>query len=313
MEFIGPALFILIPVFGIALIALVAVAISSEARHGGKGEMVRSAYFYGMSLMSLAIVIGATVYLANEGLSAWVFTRAQQPTILRQGPPPSLYFSDLRKEVPVGPTTYSCTDQCDLPEDAKTQVTAWQTQYAEWSSAVANNSRQRRNIVNALSFLIVAVPVFFLHYRIVRRDRDSEDKRTIRSTYFYGLSLISLLMVIASVGFLVNLGLNEWISPGENPNRNYYPTPIQVTAEETSGVTSVANCQDKCDLSTEVVAAAAQWPKDYQAYQQASQNGVSSKHQTAAAMLSLLLVAAPVFWYHFTGIRKKKESVTPLT
>jgi len=263
--------------------------------------------------MSLAILIGASAWLVNEGLSSWVFTRAEQPSIVRQGPPPSPYFAPAAKDVSVsGVTTYECTDGCDLPDGADAQIAAWQTQYTDWQSSVDNNSRQRRNIVNALSFLLVALPVFILHFRIVRRDHNSEEKRTIRSTYFYGLSLISLLMAVASIGFLVNLGLNEWISPGEeNPNGRYYPVPAEVAVMEKSAITSILNCKDKCDIDPAAVELANQWEDDYQAYQEKSiDNGVSTKHQTAAGMLAILLIASPVFWYHFTSIRGKK-SPTP--
>ncbi len=107
----------------------------------------------------------------------------------------------------------------------------------------------------------------------------------LKKAYLYIVSLISLIiLIIAAVG-LLNMALKTWIFTKADLNI-YYPTCPQVMPADKGNI-SVPACDE------------AQQQK-IQADQSASQ-----KQRDAAQYLAMLIVGAPVFWYHWKLARRE--------
>lgn len=314
------------PLGTLAIIAFAIAAIMEGKNTMKRGSVIRSLYFYLASLITLAIVVGSVIFLMNLGLKVWVFTEANTNANY-YGPPPSLTIdtpavSDTEKPVAITPTTLQCADSCILTETQKSNISSWKSSYTNWKEAAKNpNGRNARDAVAALSFLIIAAPFFFIHYRIVQRDAkqvEDSDKLVIRPVYFYFVSLGSLLMIVIAGGFLINLVLKTWVFPSagqaDQAASKVYSTP-EAAGVEKSPVLSVADCGEKCGLDAETVTLAKEWSADYDTWQ--SENGTTNTNtqRQAASAIPFVAVGIPLLWYHWTVVRKeaKEKKGTPMS
>lgn len=107
----------------------------------------------------------------------------------------------------------------------------------------------------------------------------------IKTIYLYMVSLISLvIMVIASI-MLINLAIKTWIFP--KADNNYYAATcpvISVSSPTEERLSQPKECTDE------------QYTKDQRTAQ---------KQQDAAQALAMIIVAAPVFFYHWKLTRKE--------
>ncbi len=318
----------LIPFGGLAIVIFAIAAILEGKTHMSKGSIVRSLYFYLMSIVTLAIVAGSLIFLVNLGLKSWVFTKADQLSS-RLGPPPVLYLDSTtpseatKAAAPAAPgaTVLTCKDACQLTDAQKSNIDSWKASYASWQEASAHPESQRtRDAVAALSFLIVALPFFIIHFRIVQKDAKQsvdEEHGVIRPTYFYFISLASLLMVVIAGGFLINIALKTWVFPSaqqaDKLASNIYP--VQQVSSERDSVKSISACGEKCGIDKETVALANSWITDYDAWQKEVSTPQNSTQRQAASSIPFVLVGIPLFWYHWSIVRKqskdKKDLNTP--
>lgn len=321
----------LIPFGMLALLAFAIAAIIEGKNMTKKGSVIRSLYFYLASMVTLAIVVGSVIFLINLGLKVWVFTDANTNANY-YGPPPSLWLdsgsaADTAKVEAGSPIVLECADACELTATQKESIESWKSSYASWQESAKNvNGRNARDAVAALSFLIVALPFFVIHYRIVQRDHrqaaeEDKDKLVIRPTYFYFVSLGSLLMIVIAGGFLINLVLKTWVFPaaGEADNQasRMYATQETLVSEK-SAVISLTECGEQCGLDAETVALASQWAIDYDAWQTESNAESNNTHRQASSAIPFILVGIPLLWYHWSAVRreakdKKSETSVPPT
>lgn len=305
------------------MLALVIFSIAAVVE--GKNSMkktfvIRSLYFYIASLITLAIVSGSLIYLVNMGLKSWVFTKADTNVATRLGPPPTLVLdpngvTSADKAVPVAiGGTLECTGTCTLTDVQKSSISSWKTNYQNWIDANGNPGSQRsRDAVAALSFLIVAAPFYFIHFRTVQRDaKKSEegDKNVLRPIYFYFVSLASLIMMVVAGGFLINLTLKTWVFPSagrvDTAAEKVYSAPSMIGIEN-GGVTSVVTCGEKCGVDAETVTLAKRWQDDYSAWQKQTSGTSNSTQRQAATSIPFVLIGIPLFWYHWTVVRREAK------
>jgi len=309
---VGVIVGFLIPFTFIAIILFVIAATMEGKTTPKKGLVIRSVYFYLASLVTLGIVVGSVIFLFNLGLKAWVFTEAE-PLNYRLGTPSSLYLGANTSPEASQQNILSCEDNCELSSSQKNSIEAWEEDYTEWQAAKNNpNSGLARDAVNAFSFLIVALPLFIIHYRIVQRDNkksDSEGKSVIRPSYFYFVSLGSLIMMVIAGGVLVNLTLKTWVFPsaGEVDKSNRYAEPAEMRLAEESSVQSIVDCGQACGLDEKTVTLADQWLVDYDAWQDASSKSYDNVHRQASSTIPYIIVGLPLFWYHWRTVRKESK------
>lgn len=317
----------LIP-FGVIAVIIFAIAAVVEGKNNmKKGLVIRSLYFYLASLITLGIVVGSLIFLINLGLKASVFPKADYSSASYLGSPPGLYLEQPVAQGEAKPIQLSegltCDDKCTLTDVQKSSIDSWKTNYKSWQESKTNpGSRRMRDMVAALSFLIVALPFFIIHFRIVQKDAklsgDSE-RSVIRPTYFYFVALGSLIMMVVAGGFLINIALKTWVFPqaGKVDEATSKVVPSEITpSPEKSGVQSLITCGEKCGLDKDTIDLAKQWVIDYDAWQTEISRPVNNTQRSAAASIPYVVLGIPLFWYHWSVARKeskerKEQAATP--
>lgn len=308
----------LIPLAGVVIIIFALAAIMEGKNNMKKGAVIRSLYFYLASLITLGIVVGSLIFLINLGLKTWVFPKADYGFSSYLGSPPGLYLEQPVAQGEAKPIQLSegltCDDKCTLTEVQKSSIDSWKTNYKSWQESKTNpGSRRMRDMVAALSFLIVALPFFIIHFRIVQKDAkqsgDSE-RSVIRPTYFYFVALGSLVMMVIAGGFLINIALKTWVFPqaGQVDEAASKAVPIEITpSPEKAGVQSIITCGEKCGLDKETIDLAKQWATDYDSWQKEVSRPASNTQRSAAASIPYVVLGIPLFWYHWSVTRKESK------
>ena len=113
--------------------------------------MLKKVYLYLVSLIALAMLIVACVSLINLGLKAWVFKQADNTS----------YDYSCPMVPAAQPVSGSSSDSasCD---------TAAQQQQAHAQLISSRETETSRDI----ALIIVGLPVFFYHWRLVRKETD---------------------------------------------------------------------------------------------------------------------------------------------
>lgn len=108
----------------------------------------------------------------------------------------------------------------------------------------------------------------------------------IKKVYLYLVSLISLVMVIFAATMLINMGLKAWVFKAAD---NYPTYPVTCIQSPDSGTgTKTQTCPDQ---------------QQQDEYQRAANK--SNKERQAAQSIALLIVALPVFVYHWKLARRE--------
>lgn len=162
--FLGPILFFFIIIIAIFIIA----SLNIKEENMTQKNSIKTIYLYVVSLIGLMMIVIPTVYLINLALRSWVFTKADEAVEVWQQPP-SPYFTGEAQ----GQALVDCSDKCSLTENDKTNLRNWLADYQAWKEKSQDKSAKRqRDAVTALSFLIVGVPLFGYHWRLVRKERE---------------------------------------------------------------------------------------------------------------------------------------------
>ncbi|MBU2235912.1 hypothetical protein KKA01_02525 [Patescibacteria group bacterium] len=276
-----------------------------------KSQIIRNIYFYLASFITLVIVVGSLIALINLGLKTWVLTDANNDPY-STGPPPSLYF-DQESSIPEkSASKIDCDEECQLGEDEKAVITGWEESYAAWQESNNNpNILNSQSAVAAFSFLIIALPIFLIHFRIVQKDAKKAGGHTvIRPIYFYLVSLGALLMFVIAGGIMINLVLKTWVFPSASEAdrlNQKISSPDIYMIMETNAVQSIVDCAEKCQLETATVTAAENWLTDYQNWEEVSQGPYNNTQGEAAGNLPFIMLGIPLFWYHWRTVRKEQE------
>ena len=115
----------------------------------------------------------------------------------------------------------------------------------------------------------------------------------IKTVYLYLVSLISLVILVIAGIMLINLGLKTWVFTKADDNIYYY--------QEVSPCTSImqeAGSEPHVDPACEPGYAEKQ-------KQEELDRRKDQKQSDAAQALAMIIVAAPVFFYHWKLTRKE--------
>src|ERR1700687_5837614 len=116
----------------------------------------------------------------------------------------------------------------------------------------------------------------------------------IKKVYLYAVSLISLIILVIAAIMLINLGLKTWIFTKADQDI-YYPQPMCAAASPPaikSGTTDSMIYPSPCNVNN-----------DYKKQQLDARN--AQKQRDAAQALAMIIVATPVFLYHWKLARKE--------
>lgn len=134
-----------------------------------KRNTIRQIYLYAVSLVSLFLLIFAASQLVNLGLKTWVLTKADTSYNQKCDESGNVYYgarpmpvSSIEK--PTAPTTVQPTAEEKAAAKAE----------CERNLADQRSAAQQNQLVSALSMLIVALPIFAFHFRLVQKERRDE-------------------------------------------------------------------------------------------------------------------------------------------
>lgn len=122
-----------------------------------KAVIIKTVYFYVVSLIGLMMVVFSVADLVNLGLKTWVFPKADLNEYKQPSCAVSIYKDPNLKE----------TDeqyQQRLKACEETQV----------SEEEARAIRNQRDAVRDISFFVVGLPLFLYHWITVRKDQKKE-------------------------------------------------------------------------------------------------------------------------------------------
>lgn len=135
---------------------------------------IRTVYLYTFSLLGLVLVIIGTVRVLDMGLKALVFKQAdEQDRIWEKQPPYPARFASLPNDVKLL-LGQGEGEGVALSDEQKREILAWLEEYKSWRERQENfdpvRSRRERDAANSTAFIIVGVPVFLYHWRVIKRE-----------------------------------------------------------------------------------------------------------------------------------------------
>lgn len=130
-------------------------------------------------------------------------------------------------------------------------------------------------------------------------------KNTIRQIYFYAATLIFLIMSVIAAVSLLNLVMKTYVlTKADNAygpkcdesGMTYYeprPAPVEVGKETAPAkeLTAEEKAQRKADCEKAL-----------------ADQKAGERQRELAQNLSMLLIAAPLFWIHFKWVQKERET-----
>lgn len=121
-------------------------------------DKVGRVYLYLFSMLGLVLIVIGTTGLINLGLKTWVFDTSD-PWVIQ---PPTPDWIDKAESL------NSCEN---ISEEDKVVLARWIEDYEEWESRYPRDYTSRQNNEAAarnLALLLVGLPLFLFHWRIVR-------------------------------------------------------------------------------------------------------------------------------------------------
>ena len=138
-----------------------------------KHSLIRAIYLYLFALIGLALLIIGSVKFVDMGLKAFVFTKAEESQEVRQmykyySVPP---FSMDRVE--------EYQEEVELSTEEKAALQQWVIDYEKWQEAEAKidylASQRQEEASNNLAFILIGLPLYLFHWRIIRRETKEEE------------------------------------------------------------------------------------------------------------------------------------------
>jgi len=118
-----------------------------------KAMVIKTVYFYLVSIISLFMVVFAAADLVNLGLTTWVFTKADR------NPYPMMPCSAQIYKDPAAPQN----------EEMYRQQIA-QCEENQKNDKEAQSIQKQKDAVRDISFLVVGIPLFLYHWTTIRRE-----------------------------------------------------------------------------------------------------------------------------------------------
>lgn len=138
-----------------------------------KHALIRTIYLYTFSLVGLVLVVIGSVQLVDMGLKAWVFTRADEEQRIWQKQPPMPVVAEKRIEA-----ITQNSKEVTFTDEEKTAMGEWFVTYKNWKTQQEKFdpiiSQRQRDEASALSFILVGLPLYLYHWRVIKREKSEE-------------------------------------------------------------------------------------------------------------------------------------------
>lgn len=261
--------------------------------------LVKQLYFTIVTLVVLAMMLISGGYLIYTGLYAGVFTG---DTVTKEYPPVP-YIIDPGIES----SSVACTDACELSDAQQTDVKIWLSEYQLWKDQEPSRI-DRTGLVTALSFFIVSIPLFFIHFRLLRKEHKAaeaeENETTMFYVYYYIVALGTLIVAVVYAALLINATLRTWVITDTVQSQT---TTVREVPYKDASLSVISSCTDQCGFTEDEQAAIQSYESDVNAtdvYYSSEQ----SWQRRFSLDIAALLVTIPIFFYHWQIIRKKPKS-----
>jgi len=129
-------------------------------------KIVMTVYLYTVSLISLIFFAVGMGQLINTSLKAYVFQEAEKRdyTVCSNQP---YYYSTVDAEKIKGSAA--------LTIDEKTQIDNMIKDYNDWKARNTGDecykSERQKRMLDALTMILIAFPIYILHWRMARKER----------------------------------------------------------------------------------------------------------------------------------------------
>jgi len=143
-----------------------------------KYPLVRTIYLYLFSLVGLILLIIGGVRFVDMGLKAFIFTKAEQEERLMYKQPPVAYPLEKFEGIAQGVQT-----TITLIEDERRTLDQWLADYKNWSqqrdALDPVTSRRHRDASMNLALILVGLPLYFFHWRIIKKETKDREVVTV--------------------------------------------------------------------------------------------------------------------------------------
>ena len=139
-------------------------------------SLVRTIYLYIFALLGLVLLIIGSVNFLNMGLTAFVFTQADEESRIfsKQMPIPTIpKIENIQQDMEEG------KDIC-LSTEEKVSFQNWLTDYNTWEESMSEfdpvTSRRHRDASVNLSLILIGLPLYLYHWKIIKKETEEKDK-----------------------------------------------------------------------------------------------------------------------------------------
>ncbi|MFZ6015788.1 MAG: hypothetical protein ACOYUZ_05570 [Patescibacteria group bacterium] len=122
-----------------------------------KAQIIKTVYFYLVSLIALMMVVFSTADLVNLGLKTWVFPKA-----------------DLNEWREPACTAMIIKDPTGGETEAVYQQRLAECEANKIDEDEARAIRNQKDAVRDISFLVVGIPLFLYHWITLRKEKDEK-------------------------------------------------------------------------------------------------------------------------------------------
>lgn len=133
--------------------------------------VVRTLYLYLFAMLGLIFMAIGGVKLLDMALRATIFKQAD--ALERLEMPPTPFFMTRTEQF--ANDTMLTADERQLIRQALQEYRQWQERRERVDPVVA---RRQRQAANALALILVGLPIYLYHWRLIRREAELRRKRT---------------------------------------------------------------------------------------------------------------------------------------
>lgn len=124
-----------------------------------KTALIKTVYFYTVSLIALMMIVFSTADLINLGLKTWVFPKADLNEY-REPPCAAMIMKDPAIQ--------------ETEEMYQNRIV--QCEQSKINEEDARAIRNQKDAVRDISFLVVGIPLFLYHWMTIRREQKADGK-----------------------------------------------------------------------------------------------------------------------------------------
>ncbi len=138
-----------------------------------KHPLIRTIYLYLFTIVGLALVVSGAVRFIDMGLKVFIFTKADDPQKLQQ------YYSYPITPVSVEKLqTYTQSTSTELTDEEKIALKSWLADYQKYQEQSKKidylASQRQRDASSSLAMILVGLPLYLYHWRIIRKETKGE-------------------------------------------------------------------------------------------------------------------------------------------